>query len=103
MMPVRMPLAGIPTFMWLSLGLFTACSCACAILNYRMIYLVNRKLPPEGQIDSLWLYPGKLARLNSYYKQFYPSGRLLFWTRVLYIAPAAWLVVGGLWVLGIVK
>src|SRR5215469_13247009 len=95
--PVRVPLAEIPTFIWLSLGLFTACSTVSAILNYRMIYLVNRKLPPESQIDSLWLYPGKLHRLNSHYKHFYPSGRLLFWIRILYIAPAAWLVVCGLW------
>jgi hypothetical protein len=68
-----------------------------------MIHLVNRKLPAENQIRYLFLYPGKLSRLNLFYKQFYPSGRLLFWSRVLYFAPLAWLLAAGLWILGIVK
>jgi hypothetical protein len=74
--------AEIPFVLWVILGLLGICSLISASLTYRMIHLVNRKLPVENQMRYLFLYPGKLSRLNLFYKQFYPSGRLLFWSRV---------------------
>ena len=93
---------GIPTFLLVALALVTICSLVSAILTYKMIAMVNRKLPPESQINYLFLYPGKLSRLNSSYRQFYPSGRLLFWSRLLYLAPIGWVLVALLWILEII-
>ena len=49
---------------------------ASALLFYAMIGEANRKLPQDQQIPYLFLYPGKIGRVNRDYKSFYPESKL---------------------------
>jgi hypothetical protein len=51
----------------------------CVVSGYfvlREIEEVNRKLPQGEQIEYAWMYPGKMRRIRSAYKRFYPEGMI---------------------------
>lgn len=53
---------------------------ASGLILYAMVGEVNRKLPDEKQIEYLFMYPGKVGKIKSEYRKYYPNGRLaLLW------------------------
>ncbi len=63
-----------------SLCLFAAAGSLVILSNflvYIMVGQVNRRLSDEEQVNYLFWYPGKLARLKKLYRQLYPEGRLV--------------------------
>ncbi len=51
----------------------------CNLLFWRMVGEVNSKLPKGERFDFVWLYPGKLTKLERLHKQFFPNSRLRFY------------------------
>ncbi len=68
------------------LVLAAGCCAASSYLIFRETEDVNRKLPPEEQIEYAWMYPGKMLRIRKAYQRFYPGGPLDRWRRILAIA-----------------
>jgi hypothetical protein len=56
---------------WISTGL------SSSLVVYQMVEDVNRKLPPDRQIEYAYWYFGKLAKLKKQYRSFCPDGRLI--------------------------
>jgi hypothetical protein len=57
------------------------CGAISTLLTFQEIEEVNRKLPSEEQIEHVWKYPGKMRRVRSTYKRFYPDGTTDRWRR----------------------
>jgi hypothetical protein len=68
------------------LSLAVSCGIVSALLAYQQIGEVNRKLHDDEQIPYLFMYPGKMQRINAEYRRLYPDGRVDFWCKAFEVA-----------------
>jgi hypothetical protein len=69
---------------------FLCFGASCAIISGFLVYQeigeVNRKLSEHEQIRYLFMYPGKMQKIQAEYKRLYPKGKVDLWRRVFQIA-----------------
>lgn len=55
------------------------------ILFWRMVEQVNSKLLNEERFDFFWLTPGKITRLETQHKRFFPDSRLRLYANLAFL------------------
>jgi hypothetical protein len=93
----------LPFVVWIALVLLTTVCLAGSFIFHRIISEVNRKLPSDKQISYFFMYPTKSAPVYDEYRKLYPSGNLLFWSKLLNIGPIIWFLFMALWLFGVIK
>ena len=84
----------VPGVVFICMG--ASCAALGGLLVHREIAAVNRKLAPSEQISYSFMYPGKMQKIKSAYKNLYPTGKVETWRVRLQIAMFAFLALAAI-------
>jgi hypothetical protein len=79
----------LPIAAWIFFAIAQAGVGIATVALYAELSDVNRKLPDDQQISYFWWYWSKALKLDAFYRQYYPEGRLILLRRICYGVMAA--------------
>lgn len=78
---------------------FAVLGIAITIVLSQMFERVNDRLPEREQIEFFGRWPGKVSRVRTLYREYYPGGRLAQWEIGLEVLAGLWALVAAVWLL----